>query len=96
VKRAEQILMTDRDYRHVMRYFSEMTTLRSMENKLREYLVAELDDSRAHKDSGDEIVRMAEEQLGETEMQFIGVGTDLTRNLVSLILSCLIFPPWGS
>ena len=47
VKRSEQTIMTERDYRHILKYFKDLGDLRSMENKLRDVLVSELDIARA-------------------------------------------------
>ena len=88
VKRAEQSLMVDRDYRHILKYFKELGDLRAMENKLRDVLVSELDISRAEKDSAEETMGIVTEQLGEVEMQFIAVAEDLNAQLANVECLC--------
>ena len=81
VKRVEQTIMIDRDYRHILMFFKELGDLRSMENKLRDVLVSELDIARAEKDSAEETLTMATSQLGEIELQFIRVAENLNAQL---------------
>ena len=81
VKRAEQSLMVDRDYRHILKYFKELGDMRAMETKLRDVLVSELDISRAERDSAEETMGIVTEQLGEVEVQFIKVAETLNAQL---------------
>ena len=88
VKRSEQTIMTERDYRHILKYFKDLGDLRSMENKLRDVLVSELDIARAEKDSAEETLAMATSQLGEIELQFIRVAENLNRQLAECECLC--------
>ena len=88
VKRAEQSIMVDRDYRHVLRYLKELGDLRAMENKLRDVLVSELDIARAEKDSADETMGIVTQQLGEVEVQFVRVAEALNARLADAECLC--------
>ena len=69
-KVAEREIISHHDYNNILAYFRHMKDLRNQENKLRDYILSEMETVRSRLDMMVDSNKMLTEQLGEIEVQF--------------------------
>ncbi|KAJ8611301.1 hypothetical protein CTAYLR_006601 [Chrysophaeum taylorii] len=84
VKHVELKVRKERDYRNVVRYLSDSTSLRDYERDARSYLVHELEAARARNDHYSASLDLTAEHLGELEKKYDDVTGALVAQLGTL------------
>lgn len=82
-KIAERRVISEHDYTNILAYFNQMSSLRRLENSIREYLASELEIARSRIDSLTDTTKMLRAQLGENEIQFMKVAELLNTRLAT-------------
>jgi hypothetical protein len=80
-KIAERKVISEHDYTNILSYFKQMSNLRSLENSIRDYLIAELEIARSHIDTLQETTKTLRLQLSDNELQFMKVTETLNIQL---------------
>lgn len=82
-KTAEHVVLTGHDFTNILEYFKKMSDLRRYEDQVREYVVAELETSRARIDSTRETSAMMREDMAELEEQLITLTGEVNTQLAA-------------
>lgn len=84
VKRHERNMVAESDFTHITKFLKNMKDLREKEEKLREYLIGELENARARLDSVDETLRMSRDDMIDLERQLVVLTDALNERFANL------------